>query len=116
MAYCLGIWAFYFALKGKWKTSFILIPIATLFHFTVGSYSAAFLVIFLLLECIKEKKYKKLLLTIPWVAVCFAVFGVMVIGGSTNTGELSNDLFVKIHCYLRHPHHHVPSSWKRWNG
>ena len=26
---------------------------------------------------------------------------------------LSNEQFVKIHAYLRHPHHHVPSSWER---
>lgn len=112
IAFCMGIWAFYFALKGKWKKAFILVPIATLFHFTVGSYCAAFLLVFLAIECIRAKQYKRLLYAIPWVVVCIAVYMIMVFGGSTSTGQLSNDMFVKIHCYLRHPHHHVPSSWE----
>jgi hypothetical protein len=37
----------------------------------------------------------------------------MYLSGTTGSGLLSSEQFVKIHAYLRHPHHHVPSSWER---
>lgn len=112
LGFCLSVWAFYFGLKRKWMKAFIFITAATLFHFTVGSYSAAYMVIFLLLDTWREKKWKQMLVITPWVAAGIGVYLLMYLGGSTNTGVLSGEEFVKIHAFLRHPHHHVPSSWE----
>ena len=113
LGFCIAVWGFVKAMDKKWYTAFILFAIATLFHFTVGSYCAAFALIFLIFEVIKNKKYKLLTAPIVWIASGVAIFALMYFSGTTNSGLLSGDAFVKIHAYLRHPHHHVPSSWEK---
>ncbi len=111
-AFCIGVWGFVKALDRKWYLAFILFAVASLLHFTAGSYSAAFALVFLVIQAVKEKKYKLLLAPLVWIAACIAVFLLMYLSGTTGSGLLSNEQFVKIHAYLRHPHHHVPSSWE----
>lgn len=112
-AFCIAVWGFVKALDKKWYFAFILFAIATLIHFTAGSYCAVFALIFLIIHAVKNKKYKLLYAPLIWVAGCFTIFGIMYFSGTTGSGLLSNDAFVKIHAYLRHPHHHVPSSWEK---
>ncbi len=112
MGFCLAVWGFYFSLKKKWYTAFILFGIATLLHFTVGCYSAGFMVLFLLYDVFKHKKFKQLPALLIWVACAVGIYIMVALAGSIDTGLLSNEAFVKIHCYLRHPHHHIPSSWE----
>lgn len=112
-AFCIAVWGVVKALDRKWYIAFILFAIATLIHFTAGSYCAAFALIFVIIDVIKTKRYKLLLAPLIWVVSCFAIFGAMYLSGTTGSGLLSSDAFVKIHAYLRHPHHHVPSSWEK---
>jgi hypothetical protein len=112
-AFCIAVWGFVKALDKKWYAAFILFAIASLLHFTAGSYSAAYALVFLVIQAVREKKYKLLLAPLIWIAACIGVFLLMYLSGSTGSGLLSNEQFVKIHAYLRHPHHHVPSSWER---
>lgn len=112
-AFCIGIWGFVKALDKKWYMAFVLFAIATLLHFTAGSYCAAFAIVFLIIHAIKEKKYKLFIAPLIWIAACIAIFLLMYLSGTTGSGLLGNDQFVRIHAYLRHPHHHVPSSWER---
>ncbi len=112
-AFCIGIWGFVKALDKKWYAAYILFAVATLLHFTSGSYCAAFMLVFLIIQAIKEKKYKLLFAPLIWMAACIAIFLMMYLSRTTGSGLLSNDQFVKIHAYLRHPHHHVPSSWEK---
>ena len=112
-AFCIAVWGFVKALDKKWYMAFILFAAATLLHFTAGSYSAAFALIFLVIQAVKEKKYKLLFAPLIWIAACVGIFLTMYLSGTTGSGLMSSEQFVKIHAYLRHPHHHVPSSWER---
>lgn len=112
MGFCLAVWGFYFSLKKRWYAAFSFLAVATLLHFTVGSYSAGFMVFFLLYDVFKNKNYKKLPAMFIWVLCAVGIYVMIALSGSTNTGLLSSEAFVKIHCWLRHPHHHIPSSWK----
>ncbi len=111
-AFCIGVWGFVKALDKKWYFAFSLFAIAALLHFTAGSYCAAFALVFLVIKVVKDKNYKLLFAPLIWIVACIAVFLLMYISGTTGSGLLSNEQFVKIHAYLRHPHHHVPSSWE----
>ena len=111
-AFCIAVWGFVMAMDKKWYKAFILFAVATLLHFTAGSYSAAFALIFLIIHAVKEKKIKILLPAVIWVVACVGIFLMMYLSGTTGSGLLSSEQFVKIHAYLRHPHHHVPSSWE----
>lgn len=112
-AFCIAVWGFVKALDKKWYLAFVLFAIATLLHFTAGSYCAAFAIIFLIIQAVKEKKYKLLLAPLIWIGACIGIFLLMYLSGTTGSGLLTGEQFVKIHAYLRHPHHHVPSSWER---
>ena len=112
-AFCIAVWGFVKALDKKWYMAFILFAIATLLHFTAGSYCAAFALIFLVTKAVKEKKYKLLFAPLIWVAASVGIFLMMYLSGTTGSGLMSGEQFVKIHAYLRHPHHHVPSSWEK---
>lgn len=106
-----GMWGFYLSLKKKWYGAFSLFAAATLLHFTAGAYCAAFVLPFFAYEVIRNKKFRQLWAALIWVGVCIGVYLLMVAAGTTGTGLLTDASFVNIHCYLRHPHHHVPTSW-----
>ncbi|MCK5128238.1 MAG: hypothetical protein KAQ68_00185 [Clostridiales bacterium] len=113
LAFSIGVWGFVKALDKKWYQAFIVFAVATLIHFTAGSYCAAFVLVFIIIEAVKSKNYKLLIAPLIWIASAIAIFAMMTLSGTTGTGILSNDAFVKIHAYLRHPHHHVPSTWEK---
>ena len=111
MAMCFIPWTIYWVMRKRWWTAIAFCTIATLFHFHVGIYCAVFIVPILAYDSIKTKKLKNLFVILPWAAVCFGMYTIMIFQKTIDTNVFTNDEFIKIFAIFRNSHHMVPSSW-----
>ncbi len=116
--YALGIvvWGIYFSLRRSWHFAYGFFGAACLLQFLVGALPAVLISPLLILDVWRTRRW---LLGI--IAVFLLVIGAglvyvpMVLQGNTSTSLLSNQEFVQLYGYIRHPHHIVPSSWSKKN-
>ena len=99
-----AVWA---GAVAAWGGAFACFGAAALLQFLVGFY-AGLLALPLLWHAPSRAR---LLALAPWVAGLALVYVPFTLSGLADTGALSNDAFVEIYAYLRHPHHLVPSTW-----
>lgn len=94
-----------------YTTAWILAAIATLCHIHEGIYCCAVIFILALADCIV---HKKLLLKENGAILVPILAMVAVVAPSlaTDTMNISNEEFVYIYSFVRHPHHLVPSTWE----
>jgi hypothetical protein len=107
-----------YAIRSKYKRSFALFGVATLFHVVNGFWIAlATGLTVAVIEAhpkIKSKEYKQSISRIPWDgAIIYGIVASFVIVPlyMSNFGSGISDLAVYIDAWIRHPHHKILSSW-----
>ncbi len=66
----------------------------------------------LVIESVRQRKFKTLILAIALLAAMASIVYVpMLLTGTTSTHTIDNAQFVYIHAKVRNPHHILPSNW-----
>jgi len=108
----LAIWGIYFSLRQKWLTGYLFFGLACLLQFLVGLLPGLMMIPVLLIESVRQRKFKTLILSIVLLAVMASIVYVpMLLTGTTSTQTIDNAEFVFIHAKVRNPHHILPSNW-----
>lgn len=108
----LAIWGIYFSLRQKWLTGYLFFGLACLLQFLVGLLPGLMMIPVLLIESVRQRKFKTLILSIVLLVVMASIVYVpMLLIGTTSTQTIDNAEFVFIHAKVRNPHHILPSNW-----
>ena len=107
-----AIWGIYFSLRQKWLTGYFCFGLACLLQFLVGLLPGLMMVPVLVIESVRRRKIKTLILAIALLAAMASIVYVpMLLTGTTSTHTIDNAEFVFIHAKVRNPHHILPSNW-----
>ncbi|MEP6486192.1 hypothetical protein NDI43_01890 [Microcoleus vaginatus GB2-A3] len=107
-----AIWGIYFSLRQKWLTGYFCFGLACLLQFLVGLLPGLMMVPVLVIQSVKQRKFKTLILAIALLAAMASIVYVpMLLTGTTSTHTIDNAEFVYIHAKVRNPHHILPSNW-----
>ncbi|MEG4502869.1 hypothetical protein QUA81_05955 [Microcoleus sp. F6_B4] len=111
-AMAFAIWGIYFSLRQKWLTGYLFFGLACLLQFLVGLLPGLMMVPVLVIQSVKQRKFKTLILAIALLAAMASIVYVpMLLTGTTSTHTIDNADFVYIHAKVRNPHHILPSNW-----
>ena len=112
LSLALAFWAISYVVGGQkdFRKAWILAAVSIVFHIHEGVYCSAIIFLILIAECIRTRK---ILFRENWTfLIAFAMLLlVMIPNMMTDSMELTNEEFVYIYSYYRHPHHLVPSTW-----
>jgi hypothetical protein len=112
-----AIWGIYFSLRQKWLTGYFCFGLACLLQFLVGLLPGLMMMPVLILESVKQRRFKSLILVIALLATMASiVYLPMLLTGTTGTHTMNNAEFVYIHAKIRNPHHILPSYWNEGNN
>jgi len=112
-----AIWGIYFSLRQKWLTGYFCFGLACLLQFLVGLLPGLMMMPVLILESVKQRKFKNLILAIALLGTMASiVYLPMLLTGTTGTHTMNNADFVYIHAKIRNPHHILPSNWNVGNN
>ncbi|WP_377477245.1 MAG: hypothetical protein P2A85_02015 [Microcoleus anatoxicus] len=112
-----AIWGIYFSLRQKWLTGYFCFGLACLLQFLVGLLPGLMMMPVLILESVKQRRFKNLILAIALLATMASiVYLPMLLTGTTGTHTMNNAEFVYIHAKIRNPHHILPSNWNVGNN
>ncbi|MBD1829037.1 EpsG family protein [Microcoleus vaginatus GB1-A2] len=112
----LAIWGIYFSLRQKWLTGYFCFGLACLLQFLVGLLPGLMMVPVLVIESVRQRKFKTLILAIALLAAMASIVYIpMLLTGTTSTHTIDNAEFVYIHAKVRNPHHILPSNWDLGN-
>lgn len=100
-------WGGALALRRKAAATFACFGAAALLQFLVGFY-AGLLALPLLWSTPTRERILALSL---WAIGLGLIYIPLTISGLADASVLSDDAFIAIYAYLRHPHHLIPSSW-----
>lgn len=115
-AMALAIWGIYFSLRQKWLTGYFFFGLACVLQFLVGLLPGLMMVPILVIQSVKQRKFKTLILAIALLAAMASIVYVpMLLTGTTSTHTIDNAEFVYIHAKVRNPHHILPSNWDLGN-
>lgn len=107
-----AIWGIYFSLCQQWLRGYLFFGLACLLQFLVGLLPGLMMMPVLIIESVKQRKFKKLILSIALLAAMASiVYLPMLLTGTTGTTTIDNADFVYIHAKIRNPHHILPSNW-----
>ncbi|MEG4271216.1 MULTISPECIES: DUF6798 domain-containing protein [unclassified Microcoleus] len=107
-----AIWGIYFSLRQKWLTGYFFFGLGCLLQFLVGLLPGLMMVPVLVIQSVKQRKFKTLILAIALLAAMASIVYVpMLLTGTTSTHTIDNADFVYIHAKVRNPHHILPSNW-----
>ncbi|MEG5039551.1 MULTISPECIES: DUF6798 domain-containing protein [unclassified Microcoleus] len=107
-----AIWGIYFSLRQKWLTGYFFFGLGCLLQFLVGLLPGLMMVPVLVIQSVKQRKFKTLILAIALLAAMASIVYVpMLLTGTTSTHAIDNAEFVYIHAKVRNPHHILPSNW-----
>jgi hypothetical protein len=82
----------------------------------VGLLPGLMMVPVLVIESVRQRKFKTLILAIALLAAMASIVYVpMLLTGTTSTHTINNAQFVYIHAKVRNPHHILPSNWDLGN-
>ncbi|MEM6251533.1 MAG: DUF6798 domain-containing protein [Cyanobacteria bacterium P01_D01_bin.156] len=108
----LVIWGVYFCLARRWIWGYSLFGVACMIQFLVGLLPAGLMVPLLFLDA---WRHKKMIMVLPPLSILIGFAGLvyvpMVLMGKTGTGLISNEEFIYLYGYIRHPHHILPTHW-----
>jgi hypothetical protein len=107
-----AIWGIYFSLRQKWLTGYLFFGLGCLLQFLVGLLPGLMMVPVLVIESVRQRNFKTLILAIALLAAMASIVYVpMLLTGTTSTHTIDNAEFVHIHAKVRNPHHILPSNW-----
>ena len=107
-----AIWGIYFSLRQKWLTGYLFFGLGCLLQFLVGLLPGLMMLPVLVIESVRQRNFKTLLLAIALLAAMASIVYVpMLLTGTTSTHTIDNAEFVYIHAKVRNPHHILPSNW-----
>ncbi|MEG4147778.1 DUF6798 domain-containing protein [Microcoleus sp. Pol12B5] len=107
-----AIWGIYFSLRQKWLTGYFFFGLGCLLQFLVGLLPGLMMVPVLVIQSVKQRNFKTLILAIALLAAMASIVYVpMLLTGTTSTHTIDNAQFVYIHAKVRNPHHILPSNW-----
>jgi hypothetical protein len=107
-----AIWGIYFSLRQKWLTGYLFFGLGCLLQFLVGLLPGLMMLPILVIESVRQRNFKTLILAIALLAAMASIVYVpMLLTGTTSTHTIDNAQFVYIHAKVRNPHHILPSNW-----
>ena len=107
-----AIWGIYFSLRQKWLTGYLFFGLGCVLQFLVGLLPGLMMLPVLVIESVRQRKFKTLILAIALLAAMASIVYVpMLLTGTTSTHTIDNAEFVYIHAKVRNPHHILPSNW-----
>lgn len=107
-----AIWGIYFSLRQKWLTGYLFFGLGCLLQFLVGLLPGLMMLPVLVIESVRQRNFKTLILAIALLAAMASIVYVpMLLTGTTSTHTIDNAQFVYIHAKVRNPHHILPSNW-----
>lgn len=107
-----AIWGIYFSLRQKWLTGYLFFGLGCLLQFLVGLLPGLMMFPVLVIESVRQRNFKTLILAIALLAAMASIVYVpMLLTGTTSTHTIDNAEFVYIHAKVRNPHHILPSNW-----
>jgi hypothetical protein len=107
-----AIWGIYFSLRQKWLTGYLFFGLGCLLQFLVGLLPGLMMLPVLVIESVRQRNFKTLILAIALLAAMASmVYVPMLLTGTTSTHTIDNAEFVYIHAKVRNPHHILPSNW-----
>jgi hypothetical protein len=111
-----AIWGIYFSLRQKWLTGYLFFGLGCLLQFLVGLLPGLMMLPVLVIQSVKQRNFKTLILAIALLAAMASIVYVpMLLTGTTSTRTIDNAEFVYIHAKVRNPHHILPSNWDLGN-
>ena len=112
LAMGLVVWGFYFCFRQKWILGYFFFGLTCLLQFLVGALPGILMAIPLLISGIKNKSFKQIFFSFFALGICASlVYVPMLLIGNTNSGTISNEEFVYLYGYIRHPHHLIFSGF-----
>ncbi|WP_445174073.1 DUF6798 domain-containing protein [Microcoleus sp.] len=111
-----AIWGIYFSLRQKWLTGYLFFGLGCVLQFLVGLLPGLMMLPVLVIESVRQRNFKTLILAIALLAAMASIVYVpMLLTGTTSTHTIDNAEFVYIHAKVRNPHHILPSNWDLGN-
>ena len=111
-----AIWGIYFSLRQKWLTGYLFFGLGCVLQFLVGLLPGLMMLPVLVIESVRQRNFKTLILAIALLAAMASIVYVpMLLTGTTSTQTIDNAEFVYIHAKVRNPHHILPSNWDLGN-
>ncbi|MGK7895509.1 MAG: DUF6798 domain-containing protein [Xenococcus sp. (in: cyanobacteria)] len=112
LAMGLVIWGFYFCFCHKWILGYLFFGLTCLLQFLVGALPGMLMTIPLLLAVRKNKNFQQIFFSFFVLGICVCLIYIpMLLSGNTNSGSISNEEFVYLYGYIRHPHHLIFSGF-----
>ena len=111
-----AIWGIYFSLRQKWLIGYLFFGLGCVLQFLVGLLPGLMMLPVLVIESVRQRNFKTLILAIALLAAMASIVYVpMLLTGTTSTQTIDNAEFVYIHAKVRNPHHILPSNWDLGN-
>ena len=111
-AMAFAIEGIYLSLRQKWLAGYFCFGLGCVLQFLVGLLPGLMMVPVLVIQSVKQRNFKTLILAIALLAAMASIVYVpMLLTGTTSTHTIDNADFVYIHAKVRNPHHILPSNW-----
>ena len=111
-AMAFAIEGIYWSLRQKWLAGYFCFGLGCVLQFLVGLLPGLMMVPVLVIQSVKQRNFKTLILAIALLAAMASIVYVpMLLTGTTSTHTIDNADFVYIHAKVRNPHHILPSNW-----
>ncbi|MDJ0536069.1 MAG: hypothetical protein QNJ70_26870 [Xenococcaceae cyanobacterium MO_207.B15] len=112
LAMGLVVWGFYFCFRQKWILGYFFFGLTCLMQFLVGALPGILMTLPLLISGKKNKNFQQIFFSFCVLGMCASLIYIpMLLSGNTNSGSISNEEFVYLYGYIRHPHHLIFSSF-----
>ena len=112
LAMGLVVWGFYFCFRNKWILGYLFFGLTCLIQFLVGALPGMLMAIPLLLAGKKNRNFQQIFFSFFALGICVCLIYIpMLLSGNTNSGSISNEEFVYLYGYIRHPHHLIFSAF-----
>jgi len=117
--YAMGItvWGIYFCCRRRWLLGYLMFGLATLLQFLIGFVPACLWGMGLLFATVFRGRPGKFIgAFVVFSSLVALVYVPMALTGNTSSDVLTDETFVNLYGYIRHPHHIILSSFpaKDW--
>ena len=112
LAMGLVVWGFYFCFRQKWILGYLFFGLTCFLQFLVGALPGILMAVPLLIAGKKNKNFQQIFFSFFVLGICVClIYLPMLLSGNTNSGSISNEEFVYLYGYIRHPHHLIFSGF-----
>ncbi len=106
LAMGLVVWGFYFCFRKKWILGYLFFGLTCFLQFLVGALPGILMAVPLLISGKNNKNFQQIFFSFFALGMCISLIYIpMLLSGNTNSGSISNEEFVYLYGYIRHPHH-----------